>query len=65
MRAHRFTDILPIINYSIIISAIILSITVAAAVEVVKVIITLLKIIIIGIRISRSINGLKPIPKEI
>jgi len=47
-------------------------VTVAAAVEVaitveaVKIIITLLKIIIvIGIKINRPINGLKPIPKEI
>ena len=39
---------------------------VAAAVETVEVIIILLKIImIIGIKINRPINGLKPIPKEI
>jgi len=41
------------------------AVEVAAAVEAVKVIITLLKIIIIiGIRINRFINGLEPIPKE-
>jgi len=41
------------------------AVEVAAAVEAVEVIITLLRIVIvIGIRISRLINGLKPIPKE-
>jgi len=42
------------------------AVEVAAAVEAVEVIIILLKIIIvIGIKINRLINGLKPIPKEI
>jgi len=42
------------------------AVEVTAAVEAVEVIITLLRIvIIIGIKINRSINGLKPMPKEI
>jgi len=42
------------------------AVEVTAAVEAVEVIIILLRIIIIiGIKISRFINGLKPIPKEI
>jgi len=45
---------------------VITAVEVTAAVKAVKVIITLLRIIIIiGIRINRLINGLKPIPKEI